>query len=85
MGPLARTVTSYCLYDIVNDPTEKKNLADQQPDMVKKLLDRYNVYSKEPRHMQDQGYHNESSLPVDKTACQYMKDNGGYWRPWKNT
>ena len=84
-GTVGEDCYPYCLYDIVNDPTEKKNIADEQPDMVKKLLDRYNVYSKEPRHLQDQGYHNESSLPVDKTACQYMKDNGGYWRPWKNT
>ena len=74
----------YCLYDIVNDPTEKNELSKQNPEMLKKLLDRYNSYSNEPRDMQDQGYHSAESLPSDHNACQYMKDNGGYWRPWKN-
>ena len=74
----------HCLYDIVNDPTEKKDLSKENPDMVQKLLERYNAFSKEPREMQDQGYHSESALPSDSTACKYMADNGGYWRPWKN-
>ncbi len=74
----------YCLYDIVNDPGEKNDLANSDKKMLQEMLDKYNAYSKEPSSMQDQGYHNDGSLPVLKNACQYMKDNGGYWRPWKN-
>ena len=74
----------YCLYDIVNDPYEKKDLSAENPDKLKELLEKYNMFSKEPRAMQDQGYHSEAACPSDRDACQYMRDNGGYWRPWKN-
>ena len=75
----------YCLYDIVNDPSENNELSKQNPEMLKKLLDRYNSYSKEPRDMQDQGYHSNITLPIDPNACDYMTSSGGsYWRPWKN-
>ena len=47
------------------------------------MLKQYNAYSKEPRDMQDQGYHNDSSLPVNKDACIFMSENGEYWQPWK--
>ena len=83
-GPEGPDCDPYCLYDIINDPTEKKELSKENPEMLKKLLDRYNSFSKEPRDMQDQGYHSESLLPSDPNACDYMKANGGYWRPWKN-
>lgn len=33
--------------------------------------------------MQDQGYHRTEDIPTI-AVCQYMKDNGGYWRPWMN-
>ncbi len=75
---------SYCLYDILNDPTEKNDLSKAQPDILKELLEKYNVYSKEPRSMQDQGYHKSGDVPKLKDACTYMAANGGYWRPWKN-
>ena len=74
----------HCLYNIIEDPTEKKDLSKENPEMVQKLLERYNEFSKEPREMQDQGYHSEGSLPSDSNACKHMADNGGYWRPWKN-
>ncbi|XP_019852368.1 PREDICTED: arylsulfatase J-like isoform X1 [Amphimedon queenslandica] len=83
-GPEGPDCDPYCLYDIVNDPTEKKDLSKENPDMLKKLVERYNSYSKEPRDMQDQGYHSEDDIPKDPNACKYMADNGGYWRPWKN-
>ena len=74
----------YCLYDIVNDPQEKKDLSTGNPDKLNQLLERYNKYSEESRDMQDQGYHSRNACPVDKDVCQYMKEHGGYWRPWKN-
>ena len=82
-GPTGKDCDPYCLYNIVNDPTERQDLANTQPDILKQMLDRYNKYSKEPRDMQDQGYHN-NDLPRDQYACTYMAKHGGYWRPWKN-
>ena len=32
--------------------------------------------------MQDQGYHSDGEVPVEKDACDYMEKHGGYWRPW---
>ena len=52
-------------------------------DMLKKMIKQYNEYAKEPRDMQDQGVHNEADLPMDDTACSYMKQHGEYWQPWK--
>ena len=66
----------------MKDPEERTELSKTEPDMLKKLLDRYNSYSKEPRSMQDQGYHSDDEVPVEEDACEYMKKNGGYWRPW---
>ena len=83
-GPKGENCDSNCLYDIVNDPREEHDLSKEKPDILKELLDRYNKFSKEPREMQDQGYHTERSLPHDPNACKYMADHGGYWRPWKN-
>ena len=83
-GPKGEDCNPHCLYDIVNDPTEKKELSESEPEMLKKMLDMYNSFSKEPRSMQDQGYHSEGEVPRYKDACKYMTDNGGYWRPWKD-
>ena len=82
-GPKGGNCNSNCLYDIVNDPSEKNDLAETEPDILKRMLEKYNAYSKEPRSMQDQGYHTSGEVPIFKDACKYMAENGGYWRPWK--
>ena len=81
-GPTGGNCVPYCLYDIVNDPTEKKNLADELPKILNDMVAKYNVYAKEPSSMQDQGYDGHP-LPINKSACDFMNKNGGYWRPWK--
>ena len=58
----------YCLYNIVEDPGEHNELSSKEPDMLHKLLNQYNEYSKEPREMQDQGIHSEGDLPEDRTV-----------------
>ena len=73
----------YCVYNVVKDPEERNNLAKEQPDLLKTLLDRYNEYSKEPRDMQDQGYHSAEDVPMFHEACKYMNEHGGYWQPWE--
>ena len=83
-GPKGPDCDGYCLYDIVNDPNEHTDLSKEKPDILKSMIERYNKYSKEPRDMQDQGYHSENELPNDPNACKYMAENGGYWRPWRN-
>ena len=73
----------YCLYDIVNDPSEKNDLSATENTVLNKMIERYQWYGKEPRDMQDQGYHFQTDLPIDSDACSYMVDHGGYWQPWK--
>ena len=70
-GPKGENCDPNCLYDIVNDPREEHDLSKEKPDILKELLDCYNKFSKEPREMQDQGYHTERSLPHDPNACKY--------------
>ena len=74
----------YCLYNIIDDSEERHNLAKEQPDLLNSLLEQYNKYSKEPRYMQDQGYHSVDDLPNFLGACDYMAQHGGYWQPWEN-
>ena len=74
----------YCLYDIIQDPGETKDLSKSQPDVLQKMLDRYNAHAKEPQDMIDQGYHSHTALPDYPQACQYMRNHGEYWRPWVN-
>ena len=82
-GPKGDDCNPYCLYNIVKDPEEHSELSEKEPEKLQELLQRYNEYSKEPRDMQDQGYHSDAELPVFKEACQYMSEHGGYWQPWK--
>jgi arylsulfatase A-like enzyme len=83
-GPISSNCDPYCLYDIIKDPHERVDLSEERKDILEQMLKRYNKYSKEPRDMQDQGYHSAGDLPTDPKACQYMMANGGYWQPWKD-
>ena len=83
-GAMGPDCDPYCLYNIVEDPEERHELSAEQPEILKKLLERYNKFSKEPRNMQDQGYHSDKELPTFPKACEYMKEHGGYWQPWKD-
>ena len=60
-GELADDCRDYCLFDIVKDPEERKDLSKSEPDVMKMMLECYNRYSKEPREMQDQGYYSHAS------------------------
>lgn len=73
----------YCLYNIVDDPEEHNELSEVEPQKLQELLLHYNEYSKEPRHMQDLGFHSEQELPKFVDVCKYMNDHGGYWQPWE--
>ena len=82
-GPKGENCDPYCLYNIIEDPSEHNELSQKEPEKLQELLQRYNDYAKEPRDMQDQGYHDRSELPVFGDACNYMNENGGFWQPWK--
>ncbi len=82
-GPKGENCDPYCLYNIVDDPSEHDELSSKEPDMLQKLLERYNSYAKEPRDLQDQGYHDPDEIPVFEGVCSYIKNHGGYWQPWK--
>lgn len=83
-GPKGKDCDPHCLYNIVADPQEKKELSSTEPEILERMLERYNQYYKEPRDKQDQGYHTDAEVPADKEACSYMANHGGYWRPWKD-
>ena len=74
----------YCLYNIIDDPGESKELMHSQPQILAKMLAKYNEYSSEPQSRRDQGYHSEDDLPINTNACtQLMEKYGGYWGPWE--
>jgi leishmanolysin-like peptidase len=83
-GDMSSDCSPHCLYDIIADPSERDDLSKKNPQLLQEMMDRYNKYSKEPRSMQDQGYHSEDDLPKNHQVCKYLIANGGYWRPWIN-
>jgi len=82
-GPKGINCDPYCLYNIVNDPEERHELSSEEPEILNRLMKHYMQFSLEPLSMQDQGYHSSKELPRFSKACEYMKEHGGYWRPWK--
>ena len=83
-GTVGKDCDPYCLYNIIDDPGERRDLVHMNSEVLQKMIDRYNAHAKEPQDMLDQGYHSQYGLPDYQEACQYMKDHGGYWRPWIN-
>ena len=83
-GTVGNDCDPYCLYNIIDDPGERRDLSKTKPDILKMMLDRYNSHAKENQEMMDQGYHSEKDIPHYTKACKYMKEHGGYWRPWVN-
>ena len=82
-GPKGGNCDPYCLYNIVDDPSEQRDLSKSETTVFSEMLQRYKKYGEEPREMQDQGYHTQDNMPIDEGACDYMANNGGYWQPWK--
>ena len=83
-GTVGSDCDPHCLYNIVKDPGETKDLSKSKSDILQMMLDRYNSHKKEPQDMVDQGYHSKKDLPYFSEACEYMEKRGGYWRPWVN-
>ncbi|OQV18327.1 Arylsulfatase B [Hypsibius exemplaris] len=62
-----------CLFDLANDPCEYHNLADQQPEVLQRMLDRLTIYNTTvvpPR--------NQPPDPAGKP-----ERHGYVWAPWK--
>ena len=83
-GTVGSDCDPYCLYNIIEDPGERKDLSKTEPKILQMMLERYNSHAKEPQDMIDQGYHSEKSTPKFSQSCEYMQNKGGYWRPWVN-
>ena len=81
-GPENNDCDPYCVFDIIQDPSERHNLAKEQPDLLSELLSRYNKYGQEPKELQNQGYDSSKAVPNDPNACKLMQEKGGYWYPW---
>ena len=61
------------LYDVIADPTECVNVAEDHPDLVKTLLQKVAAYQKEARPWE--------WIPIDCNSDPYLRD--GVWRPWR--
>ena len=69
----------YCLYNIIDDPSETKDISGDEPEILEQMLNRYTELCQEP-----QEYYTTASVPRDPNVCDYMIEHGSYWRPWKN-
>ncbi|XP_077999968.1 arylsulfatase I-like [Glandiceps talaboti] len=72
--PDRSTIELVQLYNIVNDPTENENLANERPDIVEGLLKRLQYYYKD-------------SVPPNYPAQEVVQADprlhGGVWSPWR--
>jgi hypothetical protein len=63
-----------CLFNVSADPTEHNDLAESQPEVAKRLLDRLRVYSAT--------YFNPDRGDHDPRACKQVQKNKGFYGPW---
>lgn len=81
-GTNGNNCSPYCLYNIVEDPTEENDLAGTHPLILHGLVEEYNKSASDPGR--DQGYHSRASVPTDPNVCSILEAQGGYWQPWKD-
>ena len=76
----------HCLYNIIEDPGERKDLSKTKPDILRMMLNRYNSHGKEFQDKLDQSYRDWTHLSMADfpKVCEYMQQHGGYWQPWVN-
>ena len=80
-GPKGDNCDSKCLYDIVNDPSEKTTQPFQRG--ARELQQMFeNAYSKEPHWTKVINLMLKCQY-LRMCASMYMAENGGYWCTWK--
>lgn len=67
---------SVCLFNLITDPLEQRNTAEENPDVVARLLARINEYNATRIPNQKQ--------PFDLRSCP-LNFPTGYWTPWLNS
>ena len=63
-----------CLFNVVEDPTEHRDLALEMPDKAKELLGKLIAVSR-TQFRPDRG-------SGDQRACEQLKKNGNFFGPW---
>eukprot|EP00520_Triparma_pacifica_P000963 CAMPEP_0118657658 /NCGR_PEP_ID=MMETSP0785-20121206/14138_1 /TAXON_ID=91992 /ORGANISM="Bolidomonas pacifica, Strain CCMP 1866" /LENGTH=555 /DNA_ID=CAMNT_0006550595 /DNA_START=131 /DNA_END=1794 /DNA_ORIENTATION=- len=72
MRTCGRKAKNGCLFNIFEDPTEEKNLAEEMPELFESMLERIDELQEEV-YSPDRG-------KKDSRACEVaMGENGGYW------
>ena len=65
-----------CLFNIIDDPTEHRDLAAQLPDVVDRMVARMH-------ELQESVYDPDRGVPEVDEACVAVTQYGGYWGPWR--
>ena len=61
----------------VQDPTEHHDVAEEQPEIVERLLARM-------EEVQQTVFDPDRGRAEDAEACAALEANGGFWSPWKS-
>ncbi|KAH7966983.1 hypothetical protein HPB49_021170 [Dermacentor silvarum] len=72
--PICNSTQAPCLFDIVADPCEYRNIAEEKPQIVEQLQARIKAF--------EQTAVKPSNLPRDQAALP--KNHGGFWVTWKD-
>jgi arylsulfatase B len=69
-----RTPSTGCLYNVYEDPEERRNLAAQQPELYGTMMAAIKELN--------QGVFSPSRGVDDGVACKQVEVNGGFWGPF---
>jgi len=64
-----------CLFNVFDDPSERHDLALQQPQLAATLLQRL-------QELDATLFDPPRGAPDHAGACKQVEANGGYWGPW---
>jgi len=62
------------LFDVVNDPGERHDLASSMPEMLASMRSRLHVIQKT--------FWAAPMMPDNGKFCAQMRENGGFYGPW---
>ena len=65
-----------CLFDVIDDETEHHDVADENPEVVQRMVERM-------EEVQRGVFDPDRGAKDDVGACEAVEKSGGFWSPWR--
>merc|ERR1712034_87758 len=81
-GSTSLCAPSPCLFDIVADPTERTDVADENPFIVKRMIERLVELAQGEVTLQASGLCPTKAGSKPDPECLARAEATGFWEPW---